>query len=329
LETIDVTIAKQQKYWRIAGVAVSMVMALLLGLSFGLSGCTEGTSNVAGPPGAIPPDSRTAESRSRNFMAKLGYEEIDEMPMVTIEVPPLPGKFDIWCYEDQLGRPVAHTLDAGILTLTHRLGKAIVTTQFTPAEDGVKVLVEVTGPDAESVKAVESLNPCWQFRRAESFQNRGDYVEDFVARCFVILENGLTFMKDTRRIPGTRADKTDKANLPRPWIQEYYPVWREHPGQIPGRRGNSLDRPVYPLIGCISRDGKYLAAFAWPETARLGQVWHDCLHPRPVIGESYDPKTNRIVSRARIYFRENDEEALIAAFKRDFPNWKRPVSACN
>ncbi len=245
--------------------------------------------------------------------------------LVTIasqEIPAL--RCDIWCYEDQLGKPVSHKNDGDALVLTHRLNEATVTSRFEPTVDGAEIRVEVAGPDAEAVRAVGSLNPCCQFHKADAFKNRGDYVEDFVARCFVILEDGLTLLKDTRRVPGTRERKDDKASLPQPWIQEYFPIWRKHPGQIPGQRGYSLDRPVYPLIGCVSQDGKYVAAIAWPEARSLGQVWHDCLHPRPAISESYDDKANRTVSRGRVYFLPNDEETLLAAFKRDFPDWQRP-----
>ncbi len=176
------------------------------------------------------------------------------------------------------------------------------------------------------MRAVKSLNLCWQLRRSESFGNRGDYVTDFVARSFVILEEGVTLLKDTRRVPGTRDREDDKANLPEPWIQEYFPIWRRHPGQVKGQRGYSLDRPVYPLIGVVSRDGEYLAAFAWPETRSLGQVWHDCLHPRPAIGESYDPASNHTVSHGRLYFLPNSEQQLLEAFQRDFPEWRPPIS---
>ena len=245
--------------------------------------------------------------------------------LVTIVVREIPAlRCDIWCYEDQLGKPVSHTKDGDTLVLTHRLNEATVISRFEPTDDGAEIRVEVSGPDAESVRAVGSLNPCCQFRDADAFKNRGDYVEDFVARCSVFLEDGLTLLKDTRRVPGTRERKDDKANLPQPWIQEYFPVWRKHPGQIPGQRGYSLDRPVYPLIGCVSQDGKYLAAIAWPEARSLGQVWHDCLHPRPAIGESYNDEANRTVSRGRVYFLPNDEAVLLAAFKRDFPDWRRP-----
>lgn len=248
--------------------------------------------------------------------------------LVSMRVPAIPGLvFDIWCYEDKLGRAKAHRREGTSLLLFHELGGAEVRTRFSPQPGNVEIVATVTGPDIEAVRCVSSLNPCCQFAKSPGFGNRGDYVEDFVARCFVFLEGGLTLLKDTARIPGTRPRENDKANAATPWIQEYYPVWRKHPGQVKGQRGFSTDRPVLPIIGTVSRDGKHLVAVAWPETARLGQVWHSCIHPRPVIGESLDRAKRQIRSRARVYFMENDGPALLARFRADFPDWQRPGSA--
>ena len=261
-------------------------------------------------------------------MPKLKYIETEKYSLVNITAPGIPGlECEIWCYEDQLGKAASHHKEEETLVLIHRLETATVTSRFEPVSDGIDIRVEVTGPDAAHIRAIKALNPCWQLRNSETFGNRGDYVQDFVARCFVILESGPTRLKDTQRIPGTRGRPNDRADLPEPWIQEYFPTWRPHPGQIPGQRGYSPDRPVYPLIGCLSREDKYLVAFAWPEARSLGQVWHDCLHPRPAIVESYDPETNRTVSRGKLYFLPNDEKQLLDAFKRDFPEWTRPNPA--
>ena len=309
--------AKQRGGW---DVAVLMAGAVIVSVA---AGCSASAS-------------RAGEEYGKSyFRAKLEYREEGDASFVSIAMPALAGRCEIWCYEGGLGKAVKHERDGKVLILTHKWKQATVTSRFEPVDDGVEVRVEVTGSDAESVKAVNALNPCWQLRRSDAFrwrgrgEGRGDYVEDFVARCFVILEGGLTLLKNTRRVPGTRPRKNDPANYAEPWIQEYVPLWRKHPGQVRGNRGYSLDRPVYPLIGCVSRDGRVLAAIAWPETRRLGQVWHDCLHPRSVIGESYDEGTNRIVSRARLYFMPNDEAVLLAAFKRDFPDWRQPVRECS
>ena len=272
--------------------------------------------------------SRAFGEQNGDRRPRVTYAEGKEGAYVSIDVPFIEGaRADIWCYEDRLGRPTDHRSEGQTLVLTHRLNEATVVSRFEPVDDAVAVRVEVSGPDAASVKAVRSLNPCWQLRRSPAFANRGDYVEDFVARCFVFLESGFTLLRDTKRVPGTCPPSERQANLPKPWIQEYYPIWRKHPGQTPGQRGRSPDRPVYPLVGCVSRDGKHLTAFAWPECQSLGQVWHDCLHPRPAIGESYDAKANRTVSRGRLYFMANDPAALLAAFRRDFPDWRRPLAA--
>ncbi len=259
----------------------------------------------------------------------LGYSEQKGNTLVNIRVPAMEGmECEMWCYEQEnMNAAVEHHREnTDTLVLLHKNGKSTITSRFVPSTGAVDIYVTVTGPTEEDVLSVGGLNPCWQFEKSSTFSSadREKYVEDFVARCFVILDSGLTLMKDTRRIPGTRERKDDKANLPNPWIQEYIPIWRRHPGQTKGQRGRSPDRPVYPIIGCTSRDGKHLAAIAWPETMSLGQVWHHCVHPRPRIVESYDRESNEIRSRARIYFMENDGEKLIAAFRRDFPHWARP-----
>lgn len=240
--------------------------------------------------------------------------------IVRITSESVPGLvFDVWCYEDRLGKAVESRRDGKATVLVHKAKGATVTSRFTPEPGSVAIEVTVEGPDAASV---QSLNPCCQLRASPRFGNEGDYVEDFVARCFVFLERGLTLLKDTKRIPGTRDRKNDKANAPNPWIQEYVPAWRRHPGQVKGQRGFSTDRPVAPIIGTVSRDGNHLVAVAWPETGRLGQVWHSCIHPRPAVGESFDGTRTR--SRARIYLMKNDGAALLARFRKDFPGWTRP-----
>jgi ankyrin repeat protein len=266
-----------------------------------------------------------AEVTQDNRLPILDVERKRNGTYLMIRTESIPGLLlDVWCYEDKLGDATRYEKQGGAVVLIHKLEEATVTTRFEPRQTGVDIQVHVTGPTAEAVRKVQRLNPCCQFARSAAFRSKGNYVDDFVARCFVFLDAGMTLLKDTKRIPGTRPRTDDKANYPKPWIQEYFPAWRKHPGQIKGQRGYSPDRPVYPIIGAVSRDGKYLAAIAWPETASLGQVWHHCIHPRPVITESFDAKTGETCSRGKIYLMENNEEKLLRQFKEDFPHWQRP-----
>ena len=264
---------------------------------------------------------------------------------VNIRVPSIEGlECELWCYEGAgkgIDSQIAeHYKDGnGNLTLIHRGSGVKLTTLFKPLPNAIDIIVTAEGSKEDMAKVLPApkdpklldirgsflapgcINPCWQFKKSPTFgcgKDREKYVEDFVARCFVILEDGLTLLKDTNRIPGTRPDRP-RVNQPDPWIQEYVPVWRTHQGQVPGKRGYSTDRPIYPIIGVVSRDGKYLAAIAWPQASTLGQVWHDCVHARPCIAEHYDKNGTRILSRAKMYFMENDGDKLIAAFKKDFP----------
>jgi hypothetical protein len=265
-------------------------------------------------------------------LPQLSFDQ--EHSIVSITVERMPGfRCDIYCYEDGRGHAVEHRKDGPSLVLEHRDAKtpgARLTTVFTPRPDGVEQVVTVEGPDAASVRSVDIVNPCIQFASAPAFgpdpEKKLGYVEDFVARCFVFLDQGLTRLDRTARVPGT-LHESDAVNAPRvncehPWIQEYYPVWEKHPGQQKGQRGFSTDRPILPIIGVVSRDGAWLAASAWPETFRLGQVWMHCIHPRPSVLTAYDPAANRTVSRGKLYLMANDAAALRAAFERDFPDWK-------
>jgi hypothetical protein len=269
-------------------------------------------------------EGKEVKTTQSNLLPVLSVEKVKYGTVVKIEGGSVPGLvMDIWCYEDNLGNPANYEKEGNTIVLIHKWGTVTVTSRFEPGPDGVDIFVVVKGPNTDEVKRIRNLNPCCQLERSPSFQNQGDYVEDFVSRCFVYLESGMTLLKDTKRIPGTVKGE-EKSNLPKPWIQEYYPAWRKHPGQIQGERGYSTDRPVYPIIGAISRDRKYLAAIAWPEAGRLGQVWHDCVHPRPIIGESFNATTGEIRTHGKIYLMENDGKKLISMFKKDFPEWKRP-----
>ncbi len=254
---------------------------------------------------------------------KLSVEQLKQgdrvFTMVNIEVPGIPDSANaIWCYEDAFGQGEGEMQNDGSLILRHkRPDGAEATTHFVPRQGVVDFHVKITGPTPEVVRSVTGVNPCWQLRQSDTFGNRGNFPEDFVARCFIYTAGGFTLLKDTKRFPDTRRPPDDKVNNP-PWVQVYIPLWRPHPGQPKAFWGNSTDQFAYSLIGVVSHDGKWLAALACRKSRTLAQGWHDCLHLNPDFGPDYDPQRNETNWMGRLYFMSKDPEALLGRYREDF-----------
>jgi hypothetical protein len=192
-----------------------------------------------------------------------------------------------------------------------------LTTHLIPSSDTLESSVTIVGPNEDAVRSIRRINACWQFRKSDSFGNQGHFVRDFVNRCFIYTDKGFMRMADTKRFPDTRRPPDHEYNSP-PWVQRYIPIWKEHPGQPEASWGNSKDRPVYSLVGIVSRDGKSLAAWGCYQCDGIGQGWHDCLHLLPDLSLDYDGEKNRIASRSVFYFMENAPDKLLARYRADF-----------
>ncbi len=262
-----------------------------------------------------------------------------ERVFVTITAPAIEGGMvDLWCYENEFKQPEQIVERDGKIFLVHEYGGNRLESSFEPEPDGVVMTVALTGPDPESIAKVPIANMCITYQRSSAFGNKKDkfdesYLEDFIGRSFVLLDRGLTRLIDTVRIPSV--DPRDnpysaRGRATKPWVQTYVPTWREHADFVHtfyGKRPLSPDRPVYPIMGVVSQDKRFMSAFAWPDCHSLGQLFISCIHPNPMMAANYDPETDRAVTRGKLYFMENDPEKLLGAFGRDFPDWKRPPDA--
>ncbi|MGD9495173.1 MAG: hypothetical protein AB7Y46_02565 [Armatimonadota bacterium] len=256
----------------------------------------------------------------------LGFENRPQgervFSMALVSVPAMDEfRSEIWCYEMADGTGEGQVQEDGSLIIRHTMGTVAVTTTLTPEPGAVRLRVEATGADPGAVRRLRSVNACWQLRASDGFGNRGAFFEDFVSRCFVFTIRGFTSMSETNRFPDTRWDRysaTPERNDP-PWVQVYVPVWRRHGGQPDAFWGSSSDRPIHSLVGCVSRDGRWITAWGWPRCSALSQGWHDCLHATPDFGGCYDPLTNTTTCEGRLYFMTNHPKALLARYLADFP----------
>ncbi len=242
--------------------------------------------------------------------------------------------FEAWCYESTLaleGEPRRNR--QGALVLWHRNRREpsmLIQTTVTPAPGRVAFVARAVvdrrrKPQGELGPGLPYLNLCFQQRRARGFRSSPDPYPRFVQRCFIFTRRGRTFLLDTRRrkIPGKPDDHPH--NNP-PWVQIYTPIWHR-PVNKPHWAGYSPDQYVAPVIGTVSRDGKYLVALAnqghcAPDDG-LCNAWHDCLHANPSWTPLDASRSEDKRWRLHVYFMRNDPDALLKRVYRDFPQAAR------
>ncbi|HIJ64534.1 MAG TPA: hypothetical protein HPP77_01180 [Candidatus Hydrogenedentes bacterium] len=250
--------------------------------------------------------------------------------MVSARFPNVPDfQCDSWCYESELDFVDARPLDGGCVEMRHRVRSRpgeLVITVVTP-EPGAIEFVARMAPDTEGYPQAQvpehtaGLNLCWQLRHCPGFKSKPDPYPEFIKRCFIFTEKGRTFLLDTdrRKIPCRAPD--DERNNP-PWVQSYCGVWQPVPKAGPDSWADySTDRYITTVIGCVSRDGKYLAAVANDSASSMHQAWHDCMHNNPQWLPADAPTAERRW-RLKVYAMANDPDALLTRVGNDFPNAK-------
>ena len=187
----------------------------------------------------------------------------------------------------------------------------------TRVEPGVEVLHEIrAGADEVDFQMtlqnktrepvdLDWLQPCLRVDRFTGLAQ-----SNYISRCFIFTEHGLTMLDKTRR--------TEEA-LYRGG-QVYVPKDISLDDVNP--RPISLDRPVNGLIGCFSADGRYLLAMAWDKTQELFQGVIVCIHNDPRVGGLNAGQVKNL--HGKLYFLKNDPQALLARYNRDLPKPPSP-----
>ncbi|NQT91609.1 MAG: hypothetical protein HQ559_02525 [Lentisphaerae bacterium] len=264
----------------------------------------------------------------RKQLPTLAVKQRGDSVMVVAMFPNVPRfRCMSWCYEGWHEFLGAKDLGDGKLELRHRmvtrrrsLPHVVLVTTVTPEPGAVEFTARAELDESKGGEMPEELvapNMCWQLKTARDFNRKGGKYPDFVKRCFIFTDNGLTFLDKTTRgkIP-VRAPK-DPRNNP-PWVQSYLPVW------VPLRKAKpkawaafSSDRYIYPVIGAVSKDGKYLTALASDRADIMSQAWHDCMHNNPVWSPLKEGGER--VWRVKIYVMDNEPEKLLERVAADFP----------
>ncbi len=148
---------------------------------------------------------------------------------------------------------------------------------------------------------IDWFQPCI---RVNEFTNRKQ--EDYIPRCFIFTNAGLTTLDKTRRTE----EGFYKGG------QSYIPPGINLKDVNP--RPISLDQPANGLIGCFSDDDKYIMATAWDNYQELFQGIFVCIHSDPRIGGLKAGEVKKL--RGKLYFVKNDPNELLKRYKKDFQN---------
>jgi hypothetical protein len=134
-------------------------------------------------------------------------------------------------------------------------------------------------------------------------------IDDYLPKCFIFLDGKLT------RLPTPVWEKKARYTPGQEWAAPGVPRTDVNPRPL-----NPLT-PGNGLIGCFSGDNSMIFATAWEPYQELFQGVVRCLHSDFRLGGIGAGETRRITGR--IYLVPNDVSALLARYRRDFPNQSR------
>jgi hypothetical protein len=132
---------------------------------------------------------------------------------------------------------------------------------------------------------------------------------NYIARSFIFTSKGLTHLDQLQRTLDARYLGG----------QVYLPASVSRDDANP--RPVSLDHPVNGLIGCFSADNRWLLAAASDQTSELFEGVYVCLHSDPRLDGLAPGEVKR--RRSKIYLLPNDPSALLARYRRNFPESRR------
>jgi hypothetical protein len=197
--------------------------------------------------------------------------------------------------------------EPGVILVEDRLADGVVVThRINVVEDGLRLSVTAHNPTG-TPSAVHWAQPCVRVDRftgtnpAQARERQPPYIQ----QCFVAIDSQLV------RLP-TRPWATEARYVPG---QVYCPVGVPRDDVNP--RPLSSLVPSHGLCGCVSADEQWILGVVWEPYQEVFQGVVTCIHADFRIGGLAAGETKTI--QGRLYLLPGDEQALLAAYRRDFP----------
>ena len=206
-------------------------------------------------------------------------------------------------------RLVEASADHRLIRLRSELDDGVVVDhEIQAGSDEVDFRVVATNPGSHESQA-DWAQPCIRVDRFTGTKAVSGS-EVYLPSCFLFVKDKLTRMPVE---PWARSARYTPGQV---WCPEH--VSREDVNPRP----LSSIVPSNGLIGCFSADGKQLMATAWEPYQELFQGVIVCLHSDFRIGGLRPGESKKI--RGKIYLMPNDVDALLARYRRDFPEHQQP-----
>lgn len=260
------------------------------------------------------------------------------VPLVWAQFPGIKNAvFDIGTYEhSHLTAEDFYPVSPTHYRMRHRWNKAphllvITELELMPGEIDIRLSMELDRhgyPDAQVPEKLPSPNICFRLLRSdECFGAFPNPYADFIGRTFFFTKHGREFLLDIdRSLLGPFSPDAPRNNPP--FIQVY--TYENRTGGKPVRKPIYPGRGWYvgsttaytvPVIGTVSQDGKYLAAYAGADASDITQAWRTCLHHRisPTTWTPQDAPPLERQHHFKFYLLPNDPDLLLAKVRKDFP----------
>ena len=264
-----------------------------------------------------------------------------QIAFISAVFPDVPGlRLDACTFEPGIGFLRLDLLGMAVpqdnqIVLTHRVRKhpwLLHVTTITASHGAVQAAGRLTVDkdakigDVKDLDALQTPNMCWCLQKSPNFVAGGaaappygevpkDY-PNWIERCFIFTENGLTTLDKTQRQRTDEMPADDPRNNP-VWTQHYIGVWQKFNGE-PLPVNTSRTRYTVPVIGATSNDGRYMVALASDSPRFVAQAWHTCLHH--VV--NWTPVDKPILERQwrmKLYAMPNEPVVLMTHLSSDFP----------
>ena len=194
---------------------------------------------------------------------------------------------------------LSQDLDAGMIRLRTVVEPSVEVRHVIRA-DTDEVTFDLTLENrGEDFVDVDWFQPCLRVDHFTGLQQ-----DNYIQKCFIFTESGLTRLDQTRRADQARYRGG----------QVYVPAGIDLDDVNP--RPISPEKPINGLIGCFSADETRLLATAWDQTQELFQGVIVCIHNDPRVGGLDPGETKRL--RGKLYLLANDPDELLRRYRRDF-----------